>query len=170
MPFLRDELQTWWDRWKEPAMLAIGGVMSIYFALTSATIWYMLIFLALAGLLFLVAIGSYRTARLKTDGIAIGHVVVDERRVTYFLGGEGFSVSVDNLVEVALEAVAHETKGTELFWVLKDKSGSIIQIPGGAPGAAGMFENLSVLEGISYTDALKVVSGRKAGYQVLWSK
>ena len=169
MAFLRDDLQRWWTQWKEPSMLAIAGVMSLYFAFTSVTWAYMIIFLGLAALLFLVGVGSYRTARLRPDGIAMGHVVVDERRVTYFLGGEGFSVSVNNLVEVGLDAQSHPSKGTELFWVLKDRAGSHIRIPTAAPGAEAMFEDLSVLEGLSYADAAQMIRGREAKYQILWS-
>ena len=169
MPFLRDELQTWWDRWKEPSMLFIAGWMSVYFALTSVNWSYMAIFFALAGLLFMVAIGSYRSARLKTDGLAIGHVEVDERRLTYFVGGEGFSVSVDNLREVGLESIVHPSKGNELMWIFKDNTGSTIRIPATAPGASGMFDNLAALKGISYSDAVQMISGREAGYQKLWS-
>ena len=127
-----------------------------------------MIFIALAILLFLVGIGAYRAARLKGDGVAFGHVEVDERQVTYFLGGEGFAVAIDELVQVALQSQKHKTRGQELHWVLSDKSGSMLKIPTAAPGAENLFENLSVLQGISYQDALEVVRGQGNQKRVIW--
>ena len=170
MAFLRPELQAFWGKWKEPAMLWVAALMCVYFALTSMGWVMMLMFFALGAGMVLVGIGSYRSIRVQGDGIAIGHVEVDERRVTYFLGGEGFSVAVDNLQEVALEAQQDRIKGQELFWVLKDRAGSIIRIPVGAAGAERMFENLSALEGISYQDALRVLQTRGDQHQVIWAR
>ncbi|MEM7240746.1 MAG: hypothetical protein AAF429_01040 [Pseudomonadota bacterium] len=170
MAFLRPEINAWWGKWKEPAMLWIAALMCVYFAITSDGLVMVLIFLGLGAGMALVGIGSYRTIRVTGGGIAIGHVEVDERQVTYFLGGEGFSIAIDNLTEVALDAVQDRLKGQELFWVLKDSVGSIIRIPVGAAGAERMFENLAALEGLSHQDALKVMQNRGEQYQVIWSK
>jgi len=170
MAFLRPEINAWWSKWKEPAMLWVAALMCIYFAATSDGLVMVLMFLGLGAAMVLVGVGSFRTIRMTGDGIAIGHVEIDERRVTYFLGGEGFAVAIDNLTEVALEAHQDRIKGQELFWIMKDSAGSVVRIPVGAAGAERMFENLTALDGISYQDALKVMQNRGDQYQVIWMR
>lgn len=171
MSFVRPEIATKLRQYREPI---ITGVITF---LCGLLLWRHFQFgfgafsiLVLA--IFLVALamtlnGLRRAALGLRDGV-VGEVLVDERKISYFLGGEGWEVSINDLKEITINTSNQSPVMKGQFWHLSDRFGTKIIVPSEAKGFDALFDSISALKGVDYDGIMAATQSTKADQFTVW--
>ncbi len=163
MSFLRPAALTALSRWGEAMITGALAALALSFLgraiIASAALWWIAILACLALVFCVLAYQAILRARIKTDGVAEGVVILDEHRIGYFGPQTGGFVEIKDLVRLDL---------FDGHWVLHQSEGPFVRIPHDAPNAAALTDLFSQLPGVSLQkvhDSLRKPRGLK---QTLW--
>ena len=165
MSFVRPEVAALLQRWGE----ALGGAAALGLGLWLVTGSGGLAFLfglALSALGAALVFTGTRRARRPQDGGGVGIVEVDERRISYFTGTGGGSISVDQLVSVRVEPGGRGP----FLWHFIDDTGALLTVPSDAENAGTLFDVLYALPGFDASDVFDVGALVRKGPFVAWEK
>lgn len=173
MNLIRPELRATYFKWRELiwaglalAVLVILFIRADAFGQTTFMWFYSLLILAACLTLW----PAFRRGRLRLAEGQFGQVELDERKITYFLAGEGWSLSIDDLVRVEIARTRQGPFGDDVFWRLVDRAGSSIVVPTSANGADQLVDAISALNGVSYDRIIAAMTTADEQSFVIWEK
>lgn len=171
MSFIRPELEEKIIRWQEP-LIHSGFVVVELLVLRSAVAKLNIPLQILCVFLIVISVGlmivSIRKTRLRGVGTIQGHVEVDERQITYFTAGDGWSVSINDLMRVHL--ISAEVPEADMTWVFKDVFGTKLTIPSSAKNVDGVFDALAALKGVDYDAITNASTSSGSVIFTIWTK
>ena len=171
MSFIRPELQAKIIRWQEP-LIHIGIILVELWILARAISQFNFALQVLCAVLLSISMGllivSIRKLRLRGVGSVQGHVEVDERRITYYTAGEGWSVSINDLRIVNLTSPM--SPEGDLIWTFEDIFGTTLKVPSSAQDVDGVFDALAALGGVNYEAITQASSSTGAKDFTIWTK
>ena len=113
----------------------------------------------------LVAHDTWRRARFPTGTGGLGVVEIDERRLTYFAGHGGGSISMDTLQRAEI----HRNGRGHITWVFYDDDG-MVEVPGDATGTDQLFDALTALPGVNYDQVDAATKGQGPDLFLIWAR
>jgi hypothetical protein len=169
--FIRPELQAKIIRWQEP-LVHMGLILIELWVLVRAMARFNFTLQVLCVVLLTVSTGllivSIRKLRLRGIGSVQGHVEVDERRITYYTAGEGWSVSINDLRLVSLTSPM--SPEGDLIWTFEDIFGTTLKVPSSARDVDGVFDALAALKGVNYEAITQASSSTGVQDFTIWTK
>jgi hypothetical protein len=169
--FVRPELQEKIVQWQEP-LIHVGFILVELWVFWSAVTRLNVTLQVLCVALLLMSSGllivSIRKLRLRGAGTVQGHVEVDERRITYFTGGDGWSVSINDLRLVELHSPTEAE--ADMVWVFKDILGTTLTIPSSSTNVDALFDALAALQGVDYEGITRASTSLEAVVFTIWTK
>ena len=169
MNFLRPAAIAFLSRWAETIAIALGscGFGLLTYRSTGAIL--PLVYgsiTVICATLFFVAI---RRARIVgVTAVNSGYVEIDERQISYFHLGQSWSVSLNDLTSVVIEATSDGPVGDDLFWVIRDQFGSVVRIPNTAGGNENLYDAVSALNGVSFDQITTAMAATSPAVFTIW--
>ncbi len=165
---IRPELLVTILRWRE-ALIGLGVVaLGLYGLLTTfGTLFYLSLLAIPAGIALIWE--GVRRARFPGGGQGPGVVEIDERQITYFGPGGGAAVSINALVRVEVVTRAAAPVGSDHVWVFHSTEAAPLVIPGDAVGADGLFDALTALPGVDYSQVTAAMAATGPDRFVIWA-
>ncbi|MEO1538309.1 MAG: hypothetical protein AAFR73_11310 [Pseudomonadota bacterium] len=167
---IRAELHAFLDHWKEALSFgaACVGAMSV------------VIFVPQPSLQILSALGAcgfgtlsflaWRRTALQQSVDGPGVVEMSEREITFFGPAEGWTISLDDLAEVAIASDEAEGNAVQYHWIFRTRDGGYQTVPTSALGADQLVTGVSFLDGLDISKASHVIRSGQQGVFVIWQK
>ncbi len=99
-----------------------------------------------------------------------GTVNVREGQIAYFGPLGGAIMAMDALTRVGIRTTERGGIAGDLFWVLEDEFGQMVEVPGGADGAVALLDRLGTLPGFDHRAVVMATASREPGMVDVWTK
>ena len=164
MSFVRPEAISYFQNYRGfilSAMIVIAGVYILASSFGTTRIAGGVILII--GLL--IGHDAYRRFKFPNGRGGRGVLEVDERRVSYLLGGIETSISMDSLDRIEL----HRSVKGLITWVFYGPDG-MLSVPGDAEGTDGLFDALVALPSINYSQAEAAMQATDPDIFLIWQR
>jgi hypothetical protein len=167
MSFLRVEAIATLTKWREAIIggAILLGSLSFVSGAVGAQKGFALAGAFIGAALF---IEGVRRARFPRDGGGVGVVEVDEHEITFLSPHGGGTVSIDELVHVAVRTNDLGPMASDFFWEFSDAQGQTLVIPGDAENASVLFDALTALPGADYEAVIAASGSTDVGVFEVW--
>ncbi len=170
MPLFRPEAMQTLRRWREPAVIAILFVATIWLlwqAIVQSSWISGAIGLVFAGTVGSILYVSYMRASISGDSDGPGIVEIREREITYFAPENGGTVDLDMLLRIQLSTLP--SASGDRNWILWYPGGSLV-IPASADGAGALLETFAALPNIGYEKIARTMKAETQEIFTIWQR
>ncbi|GLQ35915.1 hypothetical protein GCM10007939_21990 [Amylibacter marinus] len=171
MSFIRPELRDSFMKWRELIVILPLLILALYLVWNAIALGgrVLVVIYALVAVISLFGTyWAYRRGHMRVLGAAFGHVEIDERQIIYFLNGEGWPVSINDLVDVQIARTDQNGAPDKVFWQFKDRAGTRVVIPASATGADRLVDALSALNGVDYPMVIQAMNSEVDAVFTIW--
>ncbi|MGI9389119.1 MAG: hypothetical protein ACR2O1_03600 [Boseongicola sp.] len=169
MNLIRPEAAAVLSRWREVLAGLVVALIGVWLITNRFGALYLIGWgLSVGG--FSMMIAGIRHARFPAGSGGPGIIELDERKLTYFSPETGGSVSLDDLLKIAIRTTDAGPFVSDMFWEWTDTTGQTLAVPSDAEGSEQIFDALSALDDVDYDAVMKASGEVTENYFVVWKR
>ncbi|MGI9391614.1 MAG: hypothetical protein ACR2O1_16275 [Boseongicola sp.] len=169
MNFIRPEAAAALSRWREVLAGLVVALIGVWLITNKFGALYLIGWgLTVGGISMVIA--GIRQARFPAGSGGPGIIELDERKLTYFSPDTGGSISLDDLMRIAIRTTDAGPFASDMFWEWTDITGQTLAVPSDAEGSEQIFDALSSLDSVDYDAIMKASGEVTQNYFVVWQR